>query len=85
MSDPRIATVAAVLTETGAVQGADDTDTIATKIVNALDAAAAGDGTEPTGAVDAEGTTPAPATEPADAEGTTPAAGDAADTDTPNA
>jgi Arc/MetJ family transcription regulator len=37
MSDPRVETVAAVLREAGVQTNLDDTDTLATKLVNALD------------------------------------------------
>lgn len=37
MADPRLATVTEVLREAGVQTNLDDTDTLATKIVNALD------------------------------------------------
>jgi hypothetical protein len=68
MTDPRIATVADVLIATASTNGPDDTDTVATKIVNALDAVYG---------------PPANLTDEPSSEGTDPAAGDTSATSSP--
>jgi hypothetical protein len=61
-TDPRLAIVAEALTAAGATSGPDDTDTVALKIVNALDGK--GPMPEVTADADAEGNGPAPVGDP---------------------